>query len=117
MTEESIANTIKEIYARVPKEWRENAVITTPLTPTMEKVVDDALNDRRFPKEKKEALQALKDNGYFTKQKYTENTPIVKKIDNFVNREIKKAVKEGKLPNKKKLAELKEIWLKAKQTL
>lgn len=116
MTEESISTTLKEIYARVPKEWRENAVITTSLTPTMEKIVNDALTDRGFPKEKKEALQALKDNGYFSKQKYTENTSVIKKIDSFVNRQINKAIKEGRLPNKAKLAELKELWKKQKET-
>jgi len=117
MTQEHISATLREIYSRVPKEWRNNVVEATPLTPTMAKVVEEALKDSKFPQEKKEQLRVLQDAGYLSKQKYSENPELVKKIDNFVNREIKKAVKEGRLPNKKKLAELQIEWDLKKTTL
>jgi len=110
ITQEKISDTLREIYSRVPKEWRNNVVEATPLTPTMAKVVEEALKDPKFPQEKKEQLKVLQDAGYLSKQKYSENPELVKKIDNFVNREIKKAVKEGRLPNKKRLAELQIEW-------
>jgi len=117
MTQEKIDATLREIYSRVPKEWRSNVVEASPLTPTMAKVVGEALKDPNFPQEKKEQLKVLQNEGYLSKEKYTENPELVKKIDNFVNREINKAVKEGRLPNKKKLAELKEQWKEQKPIL
>jgi hypothetical protein len=112
MTQEKIDATLREIYSRVPKEWKNNVVEITPLTPTMAKVVGIAMQDPNFPQEKKEQLKVLQDAGYLSKQKYSENPALVKKINNFVNREIKKAVKEGRLPTKKRLAELQTEWKK-----
>lgn len=112
MTQEQISDTLKEIYNRVPKEWRNNVVQVTPLTPTMSKIVGLAMEDPNFSQEKKEQLKILQDSGYFSKEKYTEDPILAKKIDTFVTREIKKAVKEGRLPNKKKLKELQEQWKK-----
>lgn len=117
MTEEAIFGVLKEIYSRVPKAWRENAVKEVPLTPTMAMVVDKALTTRGLSPEKKEELRVLQESGYFDKKKYIEDPLIVKKIDNFVNREVKKAVKEGRLPNKNRLAELKLLWEEQKKTL
>lgn len=117
MTEEQVYKTLREIYSRVPKEWRENVVTEKPSTPTMIKVIDEALADPNYDPEKKKQLQALKDSGQLDKKQYSEDQTLVKKIDNFVNREINKAVKDGRLPNKKKLAELQAIWKEQKNNL
>lgn len=115
-SEEEVNQTLRDIYARVPIEWRTNAVRAKDMTPKMKMVVDKALEDADFPQDKKEQLQILKENGYFNKEQLTEDSRVIKKIDNFVNREIKKAVKEGRLPNKKKLAELQAQWKEQKKT-
>lgn len=115
--EEQVMKELRDIYSRVPKEWKSAAVTTTSKTPQMAFIVDKALEDPNFPEEKKIQLRELKEAGTFDKQQYTENPAIVKKIDNFVNREIKKAVKEGRLPNKKKLTELKTQWQNQKNSL
>lgn len=117
MTQEKINDVLRDIYAKVPKEWRDNVVQTTPLTPTMASVVSKAIEDPDFPQEKKEQLKIFQDLGYFNKEKFAENSNLAKKIDTFVNREIKKAVKEGRLPTKKKLKELQEQWKQQKENL
>ncbi len=110
MTEEQILKEMREIYDRVPAAWRKSVVKTASATPTMAMVIDKALEDPDFPEEKKEQIRLLKDKGYFDKQRLTEDPQIALKINNFINREMKKKVKEGKLPNKKQLKELKIQW-------
>jgi hypothetical protein len=109
-TQESIEKVLKEIQSRVPKEFLKGVVTERPLTPVMEKVVDDALASPDFPEAKKLRLQHLKDAGEFNKKTYYQSPKYAKMIDNFVNREINKAVKAGRLPNKKQLKTLQEEW-------
>lgn len=110
MTKEQIDTVLREINSRIPKEWQEGVVKAQEITPTMSFIIDKALEDANISDEKKKELQSLKDAGYFSKKKYQDDPVIAGKINNFVNREIKKAVKEGRLPTKRKLKELQAIW-------
>lgn len=116
MTEEQIYKTLREIYSRVPKIWRENVVSEKLIAPNMAMVIDKALEDSEYPEEKKKELRTLKESGYLDKKEYSEDALMVKKIDNFVNREINKAVREGRLPNRNKLTELQKLWKEQKKT-
>ena len=110
MTKEQIDTVLREINSRIPKEWQQSVVKEQPITPTMSFIIEKALEDDNISPEKKAELQLLKDAGYFSKKKYQDDPVIAGKINNFINREIKKAVKEGRLPTKKKLKELQTIW-------
>lgn len=114
MIEEDVYKTLREIYSRVPQEWRSNVITEKSANPVMIKVIDEALADPNYDPEKKKQLQILKDSGQLDKKEYSEDPKIVKKIDNFVNREIKKAVKEGRLPTKAKLQDLQKLWKEQK---
>jgi len=106
MTEEQIFKELKRINESVPAYLKSNVVTEQFASPTVKKVVDTALEDPNFPEEKKQQLILLKENGYFDKTKPVENPKIVKQIDQYVMREIRKSIKEGRLPNRKELKEL-----------
>jgi len=105
-TTATIEKELRRIQASIPKPLLQFVVTETAITPTMKDVVDKALEDPDFPAEKKEELRILKANGYFDRKKVRQNDNIAKQIDNYVNREIKKAVKDGRLPTKKQLKEI-----------
>ena len=69
-------------------------------------VVDKALESPTFPEEKKVKLRALKESGEFDKKTTANNPKVQKQIDNFVSREINKAIKQGRLPPKNQIKDV-----------
>ncbi len=112
---EKIFKVLQEIQSRIPPAWTKAAVIEVPYTPHLRDVVDKALAEKDFPVEKKEELQKLKESGDLDKTFPMENKKVTKLIDQFVNREINKAIKEKRLPPRGKIKDingLKEIYAK-----
>lgn len=114
-TQESISNVLREINSRIPPLLKKNAYSVQPLTPTIMKVMEEALKSDKISEEKKDEVKRLTEQGYFKKEKITENPKYVKMINEWTTRQIKKAVKEGRLPNKAQLAELELKWKKEKE--
>lgn len=112
MTSEKIAEVLSEIQSRIPKSLSRNVFREVPKTPTMAFVVDKILEEKAGSEEDRARLQTLKDAGEFNKTMVVENEKIVKLIDQFISREIKKAIREGRLPKdgSKFLPKLKEIY-------
>lgn len=109
-TRESIEKEIKRINSLIPQGLLKNVYKESLVAPLVAKVVDEALADPAFDPEKKGKLQALKDTGHFHKKKVTENPKVVQQIENVFNRELKKSVDAGRLPNRKQLAILQAKW-------
>lgn len=105
-TRESISQELKRIQESVPKLLKDNTLIEIPKTPAMELVFQKAMEEPNITPEKKEQIRKLLASGMFSKNKITENYKVSKMRDDYVTREIKKAVKAGRLPNKKQLKEL-----------
>ena len=97
---DEISKVLMEIQSRIPKLLIKHAVKEVKLTPTVEFVINKALESDTYPKEKKEKLKMLLDTGEFSKMKYTDNIPVQKQINNFVGREINKAIRAGRLAPK-----------------
>jgi hypothetical protein len=108
-TPEHISKVLAEIQSRIPKNLLANVVRETKAVPIIEKIVDLALADPDFPQVKKERLQVLKDSGQINKMKYKEDPRMARMIDNFLGREINKAVKAGRLPSKDKIGDLPHV--------
>lgn len=106
---EKIAQTLSDIQKRIPKILLERSISEKKSTPTLEKMVDLALNDPNFPEEKKRGLQILKDSGDISRVIIVENKKYTKMIDNFVEREIKKEIRKGNLPPRSKIKNLPHI--------
>lgn len=109
-TRKSIEKEIKRIHSLIPRNLLTHVYEEKLAAPLVVKVIDEAIADPNFDPEKKANLQALKDNGHFHKKKVTENPKIASQIENFFNREMHKAVREGRLPDKKQLAVLQAKW-------
>lgn len=114
-TQESISKVLRDINARIPPLLKKYAYSEIALTPTIEKVMDEALLSPNISEEKKEEVRRLKDEGYFKRKKITENKKYINMINQWTDRQLKKAVKEGRLPNKAQLAQLEIEWKKAKE--
>lgn len=113
---EQISKVLSEIQSRIPRNLIKNAVSEVKLTPTVEFVMDKALEDPKISEEKKAKIRTLKENGEFSKMTYRNNERVQKQINNFVEREIKKAIKDGRLPHRndiKNVDIIKHIYEKA----
>lgn len=105
-TRESISKELKRIQDSVPEMLKKATLTEVKKTPEMEMVFQKAMEEPNITPERKEQLRRLLASGMFSKTKITENAKIAKMRDNWVIREIKKAVKAGRLPTKKQLREL-----------
>lgn len=105
-TQETISRELKRIQDSVPKLFRDTMFIETKKTPVLEMVAQKALEDEEFPEEKKARIQTLLDEGTLSKKHILENPKTAKQRDLWVQKEIKKSVAEGRLPNKKQLKAL-----------
>lgn len=114
-TQESISKVLREINANIPPLLKKNAYSETSLTPTIEKVMEEALLSENISQEKKDEVKRLKEQGYFKRKKITENPKYVKMINDWTTQQLKKAVREGRLPTKAQLAELEIQWKKDKE--
>lgn len=100
MTPEHVNKVLKDIQSRIPPDLLKYVAHEKKATPTVELVVQKALEDPSISEEKKVQLRALVDAGEFSKMRVIENPKIAKMINEFVQREIRKEVKKGNLPTK-----------------
>lgn len=103
---DQIAAVLKDIQSRIPKNLLKNAVKEKKLTPTIDFVMKKALEMPNISDEKKEKIRTVMASGDFSKMKYVDDPKIQKMINNFVDREINKAIKDGRLPPR---TEIKDI--------
>lgn len=110
-TRESIAKEIAKIQQSVPELLRKNTLVEALKTPEMKLVAEKAMDDEFLPDEKRKQIKQLYDLGLFSGKTIKENPKVAKQRDLWVQREIKRAVKEGRLPTKKQLKELELLEL------
>lgn len=106
MTPEHIRKVLAEIHQKVPEALRKSVVSYVKATPTIEMVMEKAMEMESLSEEKRRNIKELYDAGEFSKMRVMENPKVAKQIDQMISREINKAIKEGRLPGKKKLAEI-----------
>lgn len=105
-TQETISRELKRIQESVPEMFRTMLFTEVDKTPDVKRVAELALADPDFPQEKKERLQNLLDSGTLSKKITKENPKVAKQRDLWVQKEIKKSVSAGRLPNRKQLKAL-----------
>jgi len=107
-TRESITKETKRIQNSIPQRIKDNTLIETYKSPDIVFVLKKALEDPSISEEKKTKIRSLLESNHpVVKKEIRENARIAKIRDDYVQREIKKAVKAGRLPTKKQLAKLK----------
>lgn len=107
--EERISKVLAEIQASIPKQLMDNVVTEKKRYAEFADLLEKALNDPDFPEAKKEHIRIIQKSTSLNSVEYIENPKIAKKIDEFVMREIRKAIKEGRLPKKSDIKNLKFI--------
>jgi len=96
-------SVIARIQNSMPKEWLNNITHKEKATPVVDEIIDKALADPDVSQETKDNFKLLKDSGYLNREKDVENTKYTKLIDDYVDRELKKAIARGELPKKAKI--------------
>lgn len=113
---------IKEIESRIPQEWRDNLMKKQYVAPDLRQ---EALNTLKEYEEQSELspedqkdyrrLKNLFDAGYYDAEEMVVDEKIAKKMEDFMERELKKAMKSGELPKAKSDKELKDYVKKLKK--
>ena len=114
---DTIAKVLKDIQSKIPKSLLKQAVYEEPLTPTVKKVMLEFLRTTKDEVRKKK-VQELMDSGEFDKKHVVDNPKIQKLINNFVSREINKAIKQGRLPPRSKIQDvdfIREMYKKVQE--
>lgn len=114
-----IAKHLAEIMRSLPTAMLNSAVSEVPFTPTVDLVIQKALEDPDFPEEKKEALRGLQAMGQFDKTMPVENERITKVLDKMIERAIQKKIKAGLLPPRnqiKNLPHIKDMFARAQKS-
>lgn len=106
---EQISRELAEIQSRIPEMILKNVLREVPASKNLKQLVELAIADPDYPKAKKENLRLLLARGDFDKNKFVENPQYVRIIDQFVNREINKKIKAGKLPPRSQIGNLPHV--------
>ena len=100
-TRETISKELKRIQDSVPKMMRDFTLIKVAKSPEIEMVFKKALESPDVSEKKKEYVRSILESGKLSQEKITENPKVAKMRDEYVQREINKSVKAGRLPSKK----------------
>jgi len=115
---DNINKVLKEIQDRAPKDIIKKAYVEKKISPVVEKVIDLAIADPNFDPVKKEELKVQKELGTFSKTRLEVVKKYEKMVDDYFSREVNKAIKEGRLPQKKKAEQMRkdyEEYIKSKK--
>lgn len=105
-TQETIAKELKRIQDSVPQLFRDTMFTKVKKTPTLEMVANKVLEESDLTESRRKQVETLVKEGHLSREHMLENPKTAKQRDIWVLKEIKKSVKEGRLPNKKQLKEL-----------
>jgi len=90
---------IKEINASIPKHLLDRLMKKQAATPVIKQVVELAINDPDLPEEKKQKMRNILATGELDKQEEVADETIETEIEAFLNEEVRRAIKIGRLPN------------------
>jgi len=93
---------LARIQNSIPKEWTNNATHKEKATSVIEEVIEKALVDPEVSDEIKAKCLMIKNSGQLYKEIEVDNPKITKLIEQFIDREIAKAIKRGELPPRAK---------------
>ncbi len=107
------AKVIQQIHDSVPKEWRDQVVTQEYVAPDLRLQVRETVKEMReeaeqLTGEKREKalkevqrLQNIIDAGYYDAKEWRVNPEVAKKIEEYIDAELDKAIAEGRIPHPK----------------
>lgn len=107
-TQETISRELKRIQDNVPEMFKTLLFKEVEKTPDIKMVFEKVASGEETSKNiSQQQAQEVLDSGMLDKKTLQENPKVAKQRDIWVQKEIKNSVKEGRLPNRKQLKELK----------
>lgn len=92
---------LKRITNSIPQKYLSALMVEKELTPVIRSIVDKATIDEDIPLAKRKRFKHLLQSGLLDKKKPEVDVNIEKKIDAYVEEEIARAVRLGRLPDPK----------------
>lgn len=97
MTESQI-KVLKRINEGIPKAFLDRLIMKRYTYPTIREMVDRGLEDPEVADKVKDKLRILKNSQEYSATEDVVDEEMEKKIDAYLSREVKKAIKSGALP-------------------
>jgi predicted urease superfamily metal-dependent hydrolase len=97
---------LKRIHETIPEDLKKRLVIKRAVTPTMAKMLSLAMHQKDIDPERLEKLQTIKDAGILDQKEEVINRSVEKKISKYLDGEIIKSVKAGRLSKPPQKSEL-----------
>lgn len=111
-----IVKKISKISEEMPGEFRDKLMKKVDMTPAMKEVAERVMADKSIPKKKRDRVKNLYNDGHFTRQIEVVDEDVAKKAEKWMDNRIKKAIKDGELPDPKTDKEtqkwIKKLWKK-----
>ncbi len=89
---------LEEIGASIPKEYTDNLMMKVDSWANMKNVLQKAVDSPDYPEEKKENLRLILKTGYLDTKEDIADPVVEAKIDKYLEEEIERAKRLGKLP-------------------
>lgn len=113
---ESIEVELRRIQNSVPECYTKNLLSQKPINPDITKVLEEGIKGD-FPEEKKAVWREMLADPTYNQMEIVEDKEIADKINKWIDKEIKKAVKAGRLPTKAQLKKLNlNLWSPEKKS-
>ena len=94
----NVQEELRRITLRIPKKFGENLVVKKVDTEQEDMAREALRNDKVSPKQK-EAIRQLIEKGAFRREEEVENEKAIKEVDEYFDRKVKQARRDGKLPD------------------
>jgi hypothetical protein len=107
---------LERIQKSIPKDLLKGLLKKEKIAPVVEEIVKRGLKDKEVTEAVKFKLRMIRDSGILKKKIDVLNESIAKKIDKYVEDEIKKAVKRGDLPNREKIISQSKKYVKSRNS-
>jgi hypothetical protein len=93
---------LQRIQNSIPKSLAEGVMKETQPGKEMLDTLKQALNDPELTPEQRRKTKLIIESGYLEKKVMSEDPEVIAEIDTYIEKEIEKSVRLGRLPDKKK---------------
>ena len=92
------AKELRRIMSSIPDNLKKDITREEYATPAMREIYDRAMKDKTVNGKMKRKLSLLKDAGYLDKKEEVVNEEATTKIDKWLDEQIKRSIRLGRLP-------------------
>jgi hypothetical protein len=93
---------LMDIQKSVPTEWLSRVSVKESIAPATREIMERALLDDEVPQETKDEFKLVLQSGFFELQVESQQDDVAALIDAYTEKEMLKAISQGKLPKPKK---------------